>query len=167
MNDQADWEQAVAGAVSWYSSLPEQTAAQLNNLIDTIRQLKQNLVELTTRAGSAQICCSCGGECCRFGKYHVSVLDILAYLKNGVPLVIPDFSAHPACPYSNETGCTMPAGYRPMTCVVFNCQPVEDRLSPDELASMRRFEEKLRAAIADASRITRSALGRAALLSNR
>lgn len=165
MNDQAAWERAIADAGSWYSSLPEQTVVQLNSLIDTITQLKQNLVELATMAGSAQICSSCGGECCLFGKYHVTVLDILAYLINGESPVVPDFSTHPACPYSHVAGCSMPSGYRPMTCAVFNCQQIEDRLSPEDLANMRGIEEKLRAAIADASRITGSSLGRAALLS--
>lgn len=165
VNDQTAWEQAVAGAKLSYTSLAPATAAELNGLIDDIMLLKQNLVELAMSAGSADICRTCGGECCRYGKYHVSILDIMVYEKSAAELVIPDFSTNPACPYSDVSGCTMIPRYRPMTCVVFNCQLVEDHLTSSRQETMRRYEQELRITITRAGHITGMRLDRALLLS--
>lgn len=165
MNDQLAWDKALAAARKSYSALEPATACALNNLIETIVHIKQQLVDLTTAAGSSQICRECRGECCRYGKYHVSVLDVLAYLKYSADLVVPDFAAHPDCPYSGIDGCTMPPGYRPMTCVVFNCQLVEDRLSTAEQETFRTQEQELRHAIRTAEQLTGMRLNRPFLLS--
>ena len=165
MNDQAAWEQAIATAGRNYASLPQDVTAQLDALIEDIMRLKQNLVELVMSAGSEDICRTCGGECCRHGKYHVSVLDIMAYLKTGARQVLPDFSTNPACPYSDVSGCTMAPCYRPMTCVVFNCQLVEDQLASAERETLRGYEQELRNAITRAGHVTGMRLDRALLLS--
>jgi len=165
VNDQAAWEQAIAAARKSYTDLPHGIAGQLNDVLDQIMQLKQNLVEQVTAAGSSRICRGCGGECCRLGRYHVSVLDILVYLKNDTALPIPDFSTTPACPYSDDSGCIMQSGYRPMTCVVFNCQQVENQLAPDKLEAFHACEQELRDAITRAGQITGLPLNRALLLS--
>lgn len=165
MNDQAAWEQAIASAGSMYSGLTPETMTELDGLIENIMRLKQNLVDLVVAAGSADICHTCGGECCLHGKYHVSVLDILAYLKSGAAVVTPDFSSNPACPYSGISGCTMAPPYRPMTCVVFNCQQIEDPLSSTQRETLRRTEQELRDATAKAGQLTGLRLGRPLLLS--
>jgi hypothetical protein len=165
VNDQASWDQAVDTACKTYSSLTPDSGSELNGLIERIMQLKQNLVELVLSAGSADICRSCGGECCGHGKYHVSVLDIMAYLKIGTTPVVPDFSSDPYCPYSDVSGCTMAPCYRPLTCVVFNCQIVEDQLSPAQRETFRGYEQELRTAITRAGRINSMRLDRALLLS--
>jgi hypothetical protein len=165
VNDQAAWEQAVASVGSMYVGLPPATAAELNRLIEEIMRLKQMLVELVLAAGSADVCRTCGGECCRYGKYHVSVLDMMAYLKSAAKPVSPDFSINPACPYSDDSGCTMAARYRPLTCVIFNCQQVEDQLTTAQLETFHGFEQELRNTIARAGTITGMRLDRALLLS--
>jgi hypothetical protein len=148
-----------------YTGLPPDSVTELNLLIEKIMQLKQNLVELAVAAGSSNICRTCGGECCLHGKYHVSVLDVLAYLKNNGELIVPDFSSSPDCPYSGISGCTMAPGYRPMTCVVFNCQQVEDQLTPAQRSIFHTIEQDLRAAVIKAGHITAPRLDRALLLS--
>jgi hypothetical protein len=165
MNDQAAWEQAVTSASTWYFALPAETRVELDGLIDEVLQLKQRLVELVTSSGSSAICTSCGGECCRLGKYHVSVLDILAYRKTGMDPVIPDFSANPACPYSGASGCLMPPRHRPITCVIFNCQQIEDRLTADDRKAFHEYEGKLRAMVSHAGQIHGIRLDRPLLLS--
>ncbi len=165
VKDQALWEQALAATRNIYARLPPGCATELDGLIEEIMRLKQNLVELVIAAGSANICQACGGECCRYGRYHVSVLDIMAYLKSGAEPLTPDFSANPACPYSNLMGCTMAARFRPMTCVVFNCQQVEDLLSPLQMQIARGYEQELRDAIGRAGQISGQRLDRALLLS--
>ena len=164
-NDQESWERAIAAAAAQYDSLGSGRREELRGLITEIMVLKESLVELVTAAGSSDTCRTCKGQCCLFGRYHVSVLDILTCLATGTLPVSPDFDSHPACPYSNENGCLIPAGLRPLTCVVFNCQPVEDLLSPAGLVKFSQLEASLRAAVSAACRLCGSRLDRPLLLS--
>lgn len=165
MNDQAAWKQAVVNASNWYAGLPAVTRTELDGLLDEIMRLKQRLVELVSAAGSAAICRECGGECCLLGKFHVSVLDILAYRKTGIEPVMANFSAAPSCPYSDASGCLMPPRYRPVTCVIFNCQQVEDRLTPVERENLYEHERRLRAIVSRAGQTCGTRLDRPLLLS--
>ena len=165
MNDQAAWEQAVATAGEWYSSLPSAARAELDGLLEEVMQLKERLVEQVTTSGSAETCRACGGECCLLGKYHVSVLDILAYRNTGVEPVIPVFNAGPACPYSDASGCLMPARYRPVTCVIFNCQMLEDRLTTVGRKTLLEHEMRLRDTVSRAGHTGGTRLDRPLLLS--
>jgi hypothetical protein len=153
VNDQAVWEQAVTTAGNWYFGLPPDIRAALDGLLEKIIEFKQKLVELVAASGSSAICRTCGGECCLLGRYHVTVLDILAYRKAGVEPVVPDFNASPACPYSDASGCLMAPRYRPVTCVIFNCQMLEDRLTTSERRTLHEYEGRLRATVARAGRI--------------
>jgi hypothetical protein len=153
VNDQAAWEQAVTTASEWYFGLPPGIRAELDGLLEEILQFKQKLVELVTSSGSSTICRTCGGECCLMGRYHVTVLDILAYRKTGVEPVVPFFGASPACPYSDASGCLMPPRYRPVTCVIFNCQMVEDQLTATGRHTLHEYEGRLRTTIARAGRM--------------
>ena len=164
MNDQQRWDRAVKAADSDYEHLTPETRLQLDALLGQIMRFKEDLVERTRAAGSASICRTCAGQCCRNGKYHVSVLDLLAYRSSGTEPVVPDFSAHPACPYSGESGCRMPPRFRPMTCVVFNCEPVEERMDQDGRTALYAEEKLLRDAIVRANRVSGRRLDRALLL---
>lgn len=165
MNDKAAWEQALTTADEWYAGLPSAIKTELDGLLEEIMQLKQRLVEQVTSSGSAPICRECGGECCLLGRYHVTVLDILAYRKAGVEPVTPDFSTSPACPYSDASGCLMPPRHRPVTCVIFNCQPIEDRLTATERHTLHEHELRLRAAVALAGHTHGRRIDRPLLLS--
>ncbi|HEY4744455.1 MAG TPA: hypothetical protein VIH45_07330 [Desulfuromonadaceae bacterium] len=165
MSDQEQWDRAVKAAGSAYAQLPLETRGQLDGLIGQIMGIKEELVERTRAAGSASTCRTCAGQCCRNGKYHVSVLDLLAYCSSGTAPVVPDFGPGPVCPYSGESGCRMPPRFRPMTCVVFNCELIEDPMGPDERTALYAGEQRLRDAIARASRLTGQRLDRALLLS--
>ena len=165
MNDQQAWDQAVTAADEMYSRLPTGTRVELDGLIDEVMQLKQKLVELVTCAGSSTVCRTCEGQCCLFGKYHVSILDLLAYRKTGAELLVPAFGPGPACPYADISGCRMATGYRPVTCVIFNCQPIEDLLTPDVRQSMQELERKLRETVTLATSLCGTRLDRPLLLS--
>ncbi len=165
MTDQQRWDLAVEAAGSVYEHLAPETGAQLDTLIGQIMRLKEELVERALAAGSASICRTCAGRCCRNGKYHVSVLDLLAYRSSKTEPVVPEFSPGPACPYSGASGCRMPPRFRPMTCVVFNCELVEGPMEPDECTALYEKEKLLRDAIARANNLTGRRLDRALLLS--
>ena len=165
MNDQAAWQQAVTTATEWYSGLPSAARAELDGVLEEVMLLKERLVEQVTSSGSAATCRTCGGECCLLGKYHVSVLDILAYRKTGFEPVSPDFSAGPACPYSDASGCRMPPRYRPVTCVIFNCQLIEDRLTAVDRETLHEYEKRLRDTVNRAGHTSGTRLDRPLLLS--
>ncbi|HEX9079062.1 MAG TPA: hypothetical protein VF795_05700 [Desulfuromonadaceae bacterium] len=164
MNDLQRWDRAVKAADGTYDALPAETRTGLDTLIGQIMGLKEELVERVLMAGSASICRTCSGQCCRNGKYHVTVLDLLAYRRSGTEPVVPDFSASPACPYSGASGCRMPPRFRPLTCVVFNCELVEEMLGPDERTALYAGERLLRGATAQANRLAGQRLDRALLL---
>jgi hypothetical protein len=165
VNDQAAWERAVTTATEWYSGLPAAARAELDGLLEEVMRLKERLVEQVTSSGSAETCRTCGGECCLLGKYHVSVLDVLAYRKTGVEPVSPVFNAGPACPYSDSSGCLMPARYRPVTCVIFNCQLIEDRLTKVDRETLHDCEKRLRDTVSRAGHTSGTRLDRPLLLS--
>jgi hypothetical protein len=165
VDDKATWERAAAAAISGYSAMPSGDRVELDRLLEEIMALKQKLVELVTAAGSTAVCRSCGGECCLLGKYHISVLDILAYHVTGVTPLTPDFSSHPACPYSGGNGCLMPPGFRPVTCVIFNCQMLEGRLTQADRETVHGYESRLRTAVNRAGRISSTRIDRPLLLS--
>lgn len=165
VNDEQRWARAIAAAGTAYERLPAGTRAELDALIGRIRRLKEELVEGTAAAGGDSICRGCGGKCCLNGKYHVSVLDLLSYRITATDPVAPNFGAAPACPYSGEAGCLMPPRFRPMTCVVFNCELIEGRMGPGERDALYEGERLLREAISLANRVAGSRLDRALLLS--
>jgi hypothetical protein len=165
MDDQGIWANAVATIGEMYAHLPPETRAELDSLINRIMRLKESLAEQTLSAGSAAICRSCGGQCCLNGKYHFSALDLLAYRKTGIEPVEPNFGSNPACPYSDKSGCLMQPGFRPMACVVFNCELIEERMEPNELRKFYENERTLREVIAHAGQIANQRLDRALLLS--
>lgn len=165
MDDQQTWAQAVETASRYYEHLSTKVRAELDALINEIMRLKEQLSEQTLSAGSAHICRTCGGKCCLNGKYHVSVLDLLAYRNTLLEPVVPDFTAYPHCPYSGESGCLMPPRFRPMTCVVFNCDLIENQMKPRQCEALYECENQLRESIRQACRIAGRRLDRALLLS--
>jgi len=165
VDDQRTWAQAVEIGSRYYEQLPTAIRAELDKLINEIMGLKERLSKLTLSACGAQICRTCGGECCMNGKYHFSVLDLLAYRNTLLEPVVPTFSAQPNCPYSGEFGCLMPPCFRPMTCVVFNCELIENQMNPDQHKALYENENQLRETIRQACRITGRRLDRALLLS--
>ncbi len=82
MDDQRKWNRAVKAADSAYEGLDPGTRAELDTVIGQIMRLKEDLLEQTLAAGGASICRACAGQCCLNGKYHVSVLDLLAYRRD-------------------------------------------------------------------------------------
>jgi hypothetical protein len=59
----------------------------------------------------------------------------------------------------------MAPGYRPVTCVIFNCQPIEDRLTPGDRHTMQELERTLRETVTRAASLCGTRLDRPLLLS--
>ena len=77
------------------------------------------------------------------GKYHVTVVDLLVYLVDEKELFVPRFGRG-VCPYLGSRGCQMAPAYRPLTCVIFNCELVEGLLDPLQKELLRDLEGELR-----------------------
>ena len=165
MNDLNIWHRVVADVALIYDRLTADTRARLDAQLSRVMQLKQELYELSHAAGSSHVCKECGGACCLNGKYHVSVLDLLAYRSAMLEPVVPDFGNSPFCPYGGPDGCLMPPSFRSMPCLVFNCELVDNRMADREKERFEAVEHALRIAIHGAEDIVKFRAGRAALLS--
>jgi len=137
------WHAAVSQVSSEYSALPQQIRLQVLDIIGGICALKEQMARLVTVASSEEFCAACNGECCRHGRHHFSVADLLGYLAAGEPLFEPDFS-EPVCPYMGLGGCKMPAGRRPFNCVIFLCEAILNRLPGDVRIDLEQCEQELR-----------------------
>ena len=143
MNLEKQWEDGMERVSAELSSLPEPQAEMLSSLCRSMMDVKLALHALTGRVDPASHCAGCGGACCVAGKYHFSRVDLLAYLVTGEPLFEPLFD-NGLCPYLAQGGCLMPPAYRPFNCITFNCELIEDLLSPDEVSRFYAMERGLR-----------------------
>ncbi len=165
MEDHQIWSLAKEGADAAYDRLPDATRARLDGLLGRIMALKQELFSLSAAVGSSPICRECGGRCCLNGKYHVSVLDLMAYRSTGTVPPVPDFGMAPLCPYGGAEGCLMPPRFRSLTCLVFNCELVEERMGSTGRQRFSVAERELREAVAMAEKLLACRVGRPLLLS--
>jgi hypothetical protein len=165
VDDQQRWQRAIASTFEDYRRLPAGTRFGLDELIARIMQLKQELSDLVLASGSGDICRSCGGQCCLNGKYHVTILDLLTYCSAGVEPVKPDFGKRPLCPYGGTDGCLMAPRFRSMTCLIFNCELLEDRMGADDKHQFTESEQKLRRTVIEVEKLLGYRAGRALLLS--
>ncbi len=163
--DQQNWVYAVEAAKRKYEVLPAEVRCNLNIIVDEIMILKSCLLDLTLTAGSSDVCRDCGGKCCNNGKFHVSLLDLMAYLRTSAEPPAPDFEVSPLCPYGCSEGCLMKPGFRSVTCVIFNCEQVESLLKEPELLRLRDFEVRLKEKVIQAEHLLGFRVGRPLLLS--
>lgn len=165
MNDTHSWAHAVEAARKKYERLPAETKSGLNEIIDQIMRLKDELLGLTLAKGGAGVCSSCGGICCNNGKYHLSVLDLMAFFYISAEIPVPDFELVPFCPYGNSDGCLMPPRLRPVTCIIFNCEPVDALLENNQRIRSHELEKQIRNEIICAEKLLGFRAGRPLLLS--
>lgn len=165
MNDPQAWHNAQASAWKIYEELPDDGRRRFDHLVDRIMNLKENLLGLALAEGSGVVCGECGGECCLRGKYHVSMLDLIICRMHAFEPLVPDFTIHPLCPYGSADGCCFTPRFRPLTCVVFNCDLIEERMAEHTRHQVILWELELREAVASVDVIASHRLTRAALLS--
>ena len=138
------WAQRVAEVAAAYRALPPDVRSDLAPLAREVRRLKADLQRIADGVSAGEICVRCGGECCRSGRYHVTVADIVVYLDAGVTPPAPPFNAG-FCPYLSVDGCVFPPEYRPFNCITFNCDRIEGLFDPPVLDEFCRTVAALRA----------------------
>lgn len=143
LTDQEMWDNAVAVVRREYTALSVGLKAEVGAMADLIRHKKEEIFSLTENKGAPEFCGNCGGACCARGKYHFTVVDLLVFFSGNVTLFTPSFHGG-LCPYMGNGKCLMPPSFRPLTCIVFHCEPLENLLSSVELERMYALERGLR-----------------------
>jgi len=141
--DQQLWQRLAAATAGELADFAPDERARLAADLAAIARLQEELQALFLAADGATTCAVCRDSCCSRGKYHLTLVNLLAYLIAGETFPSPDFSC--TCPMLGDAGCRLPPQRRPFTCITFVCSAVEDRLSDDERRRFYLVEGELRA----------------------
>ena len=129
MDDQQLWNLGAFRLKGLLADLSDGTMLALTQLLTRYRKAKDALAAVVAEVDAASVCRECGGQCCLNGKYRINVLDTLARIAAEIPTSA-DFSQKPVCPYGTDDGCAMEPGLRPADCVLFICDAIDQKLSP-------------------------------------
>jgi len=143
MTESEKWNLGVAAVRQKYATLSPSLHTRLHKCAAAIKTCKEALNQIGEEVNAAEICAQCLGECCKSGKNHVSVVDLLIYLNDGMEILTPCFEQD-ICPYLGENRCLMGPDYRPYNCVTFICERIEDLLAPLEKERFYAVERELR-----------------------
>jgi len=143
VTDQEIWSAAVERVRTDYHALPQALKLKLTELSAEIMALKARHQASVATVAAEKICAECQGLCCRFGKHHFTVVELLVYLSAGRELFSPCFD-NPVCPYHNGAGCLMEPSLRPFNCVIFICEQLETALAVQANADLAVIETRLR-----------------------
>ncbi len=124
VNDNETWQLAVTAATSEFADLSIDVRLRADELLRRVMACKGELTAIFELLDGADICRLCRGECCKVGRFHFTVIDLLAYLTTGRELFSPHFGGG-SCPFLGDTGCMMEPEYRPYNCVTFVCDRID------------------------------------------
>ena len=153
MDDQQLWNVGNVYLKGLLADLSDGTMLTLTQLLTRYRKAKDALAAVVAEVDAAYVCRECGGQCCLNGKYRINVLDTLARIAAEIPTSA-DFSQKPVCPYGTDDGCSMEPGLRPADCVLFICDAIDQKLSPQARLIIVEQEQLLRGCIQKASGLT-------------
>lgn len=142
MTDDEMWRIGFAAVVEEFAALDEARRSAVVALVHRIMVVKGEIAACFSLVDGAAVCAQCGGECCRAGRYHFTVIDLLAYLVHQRHLFSPSFDAG-ACPFIGAAGCLMEPQFRPYNCVTFVCDSVELEMTPDLRQSFNSLCDRL------------------------
>jgi len=143
VTDQQIWSAAVERVKTDYHALPQALKLKLAELSAEIMTLKARHQASVATAAADAVCAECQGLCCRFGKHHFTVVELIVYLSAGRELFTPSFD-NPVCPYHSGAGCLMEPSLRPFNCVIFICEQLETALEVRVNAELSAIESRLR-----------------------
>ena len=158
MDDQRVWNFGTVRLTCLLADLSAGDMLELATLLNRYRKAKEALAAVVAEVDAADICRECAGQCCLNGKYRINVLDALARIVAEIPTA-PDFFQKPLCPYGSDAGCTMEPGLRPADCIMFICDGIDRKLSPQASALFAAEEQNVRECILAVSALTGEPLG--------
>jgi len=143
VTDQQLWSAAVERLKADFHALPQVLKLKLAALSAKIMVLKARHQAAAATAAADALCADCKGLCCRFGKHHFTVVDLIVYLSAGRELFSPSFD-NPVCPYHSGSGCLMEPSFRPFNCIIFVCEQLEAGLEVAVKSELEAIETSLR-----------------------
>jgi len=150
VDDQQLWNIGITHLQTLYCSVPREAEPGLTALVTRYSQTKAELAAVIAEIDAASVCRHCGGQCCLNGKYRINVFDALVCVaRQNIPSAL--FAQKPVCPYGSRDGCSMEPGVRPADCILFICDALDEKLSPDSRMILAAGEQELRACIEQAS----------------
>lgn len=163
MDDWQLWDLGTVRLKGLLADLQVGTGLTLTQLMTRYREAKEAIAAVVAEVDAASVCRECGGQCCLNGKYRINVFDVLARIAAQIPTSA-DFSQKPVCPYGTDAGCTMEPGLRPADCVLFICDAIDQKLSPQVRLILAAQEQVLRECILKASSLAGEQMGTPLLL---
>jgi hypothetical protein len=152
VNDQQLLEQGLSQVFRLFAACAPAKQRQIAELLLQYRREKESMASFASAADSASICRECAGQCCMNGKFRLNVCDALALNVEQV-LVRSDFNQKPVCPYGTDQGCCLSPEFRPMDCVLFICDEIEQRLTETTRFELIAGEERIRECLQEVSRL--------------
>ena len=153
VDDQLLWNLGFTRLNDLYSGYSRETELALALLLTRYCQAKEALAAVIAEIDASSVCHQCGGQCCLNGKYRINVCDSLVLIaRETIPSV--NFIQKPVCPYGSQDGCSMEPGLRPVDCILFICDAINEKLSPQSRTILVAGEQGLRECIEQASRLT-------------
>lgn len=143
MTDREMWDDAVKVVRREYGELGDAVRSALAGMSAALRHEKRSLHALTADRGAEGLCAACMGACCRSGKYHFSVADLLVFLASGEEVFEPSFQAG-SCPYLGMDGCLMEPSLRPFPCISFCCEEIHAGIPSKDLERLSVLENGVR-----------------------
>jgi hypothetical protein len=140
--DTETWRIAVESCSAEFGQLSPGHRDRLLPMIRQVMDCKEELNRLFRELDGGSVCALCQGECCRTGRYHVTAVEVLAYLVTGREIFSPRFDAG-SCPFLGETGCLMEPAFRPYNCVTFLCDRLDDGLSSEQRTAFAALSAQL------------------------
>lgn len=144
LTDQESWADALRVVRQEYDGLWDEVRTALAQMAGELRLQKRELHSLAADMGAERLCAECRGACCRTGKYHFSVVDLLVFLSGGEEIVKPSFQAD-CCPYMGKECCQMEPSLRPFPCITFCCEELHALMAPDVAERLAVLEKGVRA----------------------
>jgi len=140
--DRTLWRQIVQQVTVEWDALPTGEKNWITDHALKIVTLQESLHRLFLAVDGDVICRNCAGGCCGHGKFHPTLVNLLACLIKEKPFPLPRFDQ--GCPYIGAGGCLFPPGLRPYNCISFICEKIDSQLAPDDRAEFCRLEKEIR-----------------------
>ena len=85
-----------------------------------------------------RLCPDCREPCCRRISPHglLDQVDLLFMAAQGLADLPAPPPVSPGCPFLAVAGCRLPWAARPFACLRYLCRPIQDALTPGDLASL-------------------------------
>jgi len=144
------WRTVTRRLRSELDRLSVEELAWIEGRVHEVSLIQERLHALFLEGGGPDLCGNCGGDCCDRGKYHVTLVNLLALYLEENDFAEPDFSR--PCPFLSERGCRFSPAHRPFNCVTFLCEEVENRLSAERQKTFYALEKSLRTLYEDFDR---------------